>query len=108
MQQRLEVTHRRQRLIENCQTTDMKSQTCATKGFTIDLCLDSCDPHTLGGDQCGEQRGPDLERSTTQTTPSEPREASEVEVLSTGTGALVELKAPFFAFLVHKVNLTVS
>ena len=24
-----------------------------------------CDPHALGGDQCGEQRGPDLKQSTT-------------------------------------------
>ena len=25
----------------------------------------ACDPHALGGDHCGEQRGPDLEHSTT-------------------------------------------
>ena len=25
----------------------------------------ACDPHALGGDQCGEQRGPDLGYSTT-------------------------------------------
>ena len=27
----------------------------------------ACDRHALGGDQGGEQRGPDLERSTTTT-----------------------------------------
>ena len=28
----------------------------------------ACDPHALGGDQCGEQRGPDVKHSTATTT----------------------------------------
>ena len=35
----------------------------------------ACDPHALGGDQCGEQRGPDFKHSTT-TTPREERRTS--------------------------------
>ena len=37
--------------------------------------ITACDPHALGGDQCGEQRGPDLKHSTTRNksadTPAE-------------------------------------
>ena len=28
----------------------------------------ACDPHAMGGDQCGEQRGPDVKHSTATTT----------------------------------------
>ena len=34
----------------------------------------ACDPHALGGEQCGEQRGPDLKHSrTTRVSHSNPR-----------------------------------
>ena len=36
MQQRLEETRRGRHLIENCQTTGMKSHTCPTYAFTVD------------------------------------------------------------------------
>ena len=36
----------------------------------------ACDPHALGGDQCGEQRGPELKYSTTTVTHGAPYQFS--------------------------------
>ena len=44
----------------------------------------ACDPHALGGDQCGEQRGPDLEHSTTTTYGAQKALKEHGRVFSTG------------------------
>ena len=59
MQQQLEETQHRRRLIANCPTSGIESQTCATRAFTIDL---------LSGRLTGDHTLPSLERGSTQQT----------------------------------------
>ena len=69
----------------------------------------ACDPHPLGGAQCGEQRGPGLEHSATKkvlTDVGRPSKFSDAIFVSSNSHPL-ERRTRCFHFLIHDVEIDV-